>query len=84
MPYLNKKKGIKDVIFDVSLNGGGTLGVMMKLLALISKDNSGYVSLYEETTSEVAIYNTHVDINNDKKYDTDDCFIFYISYAFLI
>ena len=71
---IKQRGAVENVIFDISLNGGGTVGVMMKLLALISEDNSGYVSLYEETTSEVAIYNTHVDINNDKKYDTDDCF----------
>ena len=65
---------VENIIFDVSLNGGGTVGVMMKLLGLLSKDNSSYLAFYDDTTTQLAIYNSQVDINNDEKYDTDDCF----------
>ena len=70
-----KNKGtVENVVLDVSLNGGGTVGVMMKLLALISKDNNGYLALYEDTTTQLSIATAQVDINDDGVYDTQDCF----------
>ena len=70
-----KNKGtVENVVLDVSLNGGGTVGVMMKLLALISKDNNGYLALYEDTTTQLSIATAQVDINDDGVYDTKDCF----------
>ena len=70
-----KEKGtVKNVILDVSLNGGGTIGVMMKLLALISKNNSGYVGLYDDTIGQLSVYTSKVDINGDDAYDVSDCF----------
>ena len=65
---------VENVILDISLNGGGTVGIMIKLLALISEDNYGYVCFYDDTSSQVAEYKAKVDINNDKQYDTSDCF----------
>ena len=65
---------VENIIFDVSLNGGGTVGIMMKLLGLMSKDNSSYLAFYEDTTSILVTYDTKIDINNDGVYDTSDCF----------
>ena len=74
LQYIKANGNVKNVILDVSLNGGGTVGVMMKLLALISKDNSGYVALYDDASGQAVIYNSQVDINGDGVYDTEDCF----------
>ena len=70
-----KSKGtVKNVVLDVSLNGGGTIGVMMKLLALISKDNQGYVALYDDASTQLSVGYPKVDINGDGEYNADDCF----------
>ena len=70
-----KNKGtVQNIVLDISLNGGGVLGIMLKLLALISKDNSSQIVMYQEPTTQVSIYVPRVDINNDGKYDLEDCF----------
>lgn len=71
---IKNKGGVDNVILDISINGGGVIGVMMKLLALISKDNNGGISFYDDTTTQVGIYGAQIDINADEKYDQDDCF----------
>ena len=71
---IKNKGGVENVILDISINGGGVIGVMMKLLALISKDNNGGISFYDDTTTQVGIYGAQIDINADEKYDQDDCF----------
>ena len=70
-----KAKGtVENVILDISLNGGGVVGVMMKLLALISKTNKGHLSFYDDKTSQVINYTARCDSNFDEKYDEEDCF----------
>ncbi len=71
---IKNKGGVENVILDISLNGGGTVGVMMKLLSLISKDNKSSISYLEASTQELALATTKIDINNDKVTDLDDCF----------
>jgi len=71
---IKNRGGVENVVLDVSINGGGVVGVMLKLLALISKNNSGLVSLYDDKSAELAVYNASVDSNNDKSYDSSDCF----------
>ena len=71
---IKERGGVENVIIDISLNGGGVLGIMLKLLALISSDNNSEISLYEDTSTQLAIYNPHVDINNDQLYNQEDCF----------
>lgn len=65
---------VENVILDISTNGGGVLGVMLKLLALISKDNNSKIALYHDSNSQLAMYTSHVDSNGDGFYDTEDCF----------
>ena len=74
--YLNlfKQDHIENVIIDVSTNGGGVIGVMLKILALISKDNKGVVSLLYEDTDVVNISECSVDVNMDGKYTADETF----------
>lgn len=65
---------VKNVIFDISLNGGGVVGVMLKVLSLMSKDNSSTFAMYDDSTTQVSIYVPHIDSNNDKKYDSTDSY----------
>ena len=68
------KETVENVIFDISVNGGGVVGVMLKLLALISKTNTTSMSFYDDTNSYVSIYTSSVDSNDDQQYDAKDCF----------
>lgn len=65
---------VENVILDVSTNGGGVIGVMVKILALISKDNKGTVSMMEESTGVVNTSICHVDVNMDGQYTADEVF----------
>ena len=69
-----KAEGVKNVIIDVSTNGGGVVGIMAKLLALISKDNKGIVTLYDETTGIANINICSVDVNMDGQFTEDETF----------
>ena len=71
---VEQKGTVENIILDISLNGGGVVGIMIKLLALISKTNTCSLSMYTDTNSELAIYHGQVDSNNDSKYDENDCF----------
>ena len=71
---LKNRGNVENIILDISLNGGGVLGVMLKLLALISKDNSSKVTMYEDTNGQTVSYAPRIDVNGDKKYDADDVF----------
>ena len=71
---IKAKGGVENVVIDVSTNGGGTVGVMMKLLALISKDNHGTITMYDESTMGASIYTARVDINNDGNYEDNEVY----------
>ena len=65
---------IENIIIDVSTNGGGVVGVMAKLLALMSKNNSSELTMFDESSSIVSINKVSVDVNNDKQYTDDETF----------
>ena len=65
---------VENVILDMSTNGGGVLGVLMKLLALISKDNLGNLYYLEAATSQVGIAKTMVDSDGNSIFNADDCY----------
>ena len=71
---LKSTNTVENVILDISINGGGVLGVMMKLLALISKGNSSELSFYDDTTTALTYYVSHVDSNDDGEYNASDSF----------
>ena len=71
---IKSRGNVENVILDISLNGGGVLGVMMKLLALISKDNSSKLALNECTNGQTVTYTPSTDSNGDKKYDATDVY----------
>ena len=71
---IKKHGGVENVIIDDSCNGGGTLGIAIKLLALISKNNVGSVHQYDANKHSLVELNCQVDSNHDGKYDADDVY----------
>ena len=71
---IKNKNTVKDVVIDISCNGGGTLGILMKLLALLSKDNYGVMHIKEGTLDMVQTQTCKVDSNGDGEYDLDDVY----------
>ena len=65
---------VENVILDMSTNGGGVLGVLMKLLALISKDNTSNLFYLEAASNQLGIATTQVDSDFNSVYDTLDCY----------
>ena len=65
---------VENVIFDMSTNGGGVLGVLMKLLALISKDNVGNLFYLEAASNQLGIATTQVDSDYNGVYNALDCY----------
>ena len=74
LKQMSAKGTVKNVIFDISLNGGGTVGVLLKILTLISKDNNSTFTFFDNLSKIATIYSTQIDSNNDGLYDTKDCF----------
>ena len=66
--------GVKKVLFDISVNGGGVLGVLYKILPMLSKDNSATVAMYREEVDAVVTATLHYDGNLDGVYDAEDVF----------
>ena len=71
---IKKHGGVENVIIDDSCNGGGTLGIAAKLLALISKNNVGSIHQYNPLNHSVVELNCQVDSNHDGKYDAEDVY----------
>ena len=65
---------VKNVIIDVSLNGGGTLGVLIKLLPFLSKNNNAAVNFYDGSEKVVFSYTSKSDINGDGAYTADESY----------
>ena len=66
--------GVENVIIDDSCNGGGTIGIALKLLALISKNNVGNAYQYDILNHSLSKMSCQVDSNHDGKYDADDVY----------
>ena len=71
---IKKHGGVENVIIDDSCNSGGTIGIAVKLLALISKNNVGSVHQYNALNRSLVELNCQVDSNHDDKYDADDVY----------
>ena len=71
---IKKHPEVEHVIIDDSCNGGGTVGIAAKLLALISKDNNGGVYMYDRMSKGVSKMFCQVDSNQDGVYDKDDVY----------
>lgn len=72
---IKNKGGVRNVIIDLSLNGGGFIAYCLKALCLIAK-NANNVSLYLKDITDNAVYQYtgKFDSNLDGKYDLDDVY----------
>ena len=66
--------GVETVVIDLSLNGGGIVGILMKILALLSKDNAAPMYFMDDTTMMVEKDATSVDSNGDGEFTVSDCY----------
>ena len=71
---IKAKGGVKRIIIDDSANGGGNVGVAMKILSLISKENRSRFYLYDWRKGTLHTYITKVDTNLDGTYDLNDVY----------
>lgn len=71
---IRNKGTVENVVLDISLNGGGTLAIMMKLLAIISKDNVSNTHFFDDAAKYVYLYKGAVDTNLDNEYDASDAY----------
>ena len=71
---VEKISSVKNVVIDLSLNGGGVVGIMMKVLALLSDDNSAKAYFYDSCKGSVEENSLQIDSNLDGIYDLQDCF----------
>ena len=78
-----EKGTVETVVIDDSLNGGGYVAVMGKLLALLSKNNYAKLYLKNDNSGLVYKYEFSVDINNDGQYDDKDCFGQYFRFVII-
>lgn len=71
---IKEKGGVEDVVIDISTNGGGTIGVLVKILALMSNDNMGTIYAYSDVMHAAQSMYCSVDSNGDGEYDLKDCY----------
>lgn len=68
------KGTVKDVVIDISCNGGGVLGVMFKLLAILSSNNSADCYIGYNDIGLIAKETINADSNCDGEYDEYDAY----------
>jgi len=66
--------GVERVVIDDTVNGGGSVISMGKILALMSKDNHSKIYFAYENSGTVSELQFQVDSNDDGVYDEKDCF----------
>ena len=75
-----EKGSVERVVIDDSVNGGGYVFIMSKLLALLSEDNKSVIYMRNCVSGTVTEYTVRVDSNGDGVFDTKDCFGQYFSF----
>lgn len=66
--------GVEKVVVDISTNGGGIIALLFKALSLISKDTKFETYMWNDASNSTYKYYGRYDFNDDKKYDTNDCY----------
>ena len=87
---IKAKGGVEKVVIDDTLNGGGYVGQLCKLLCLLSKNNSSTIYFRSGENNAIGKMESKVDVDLDGKIDEKDVtfgndFKFYIltsSYSF--
>ena len=71
---IDAHQGIKKVVVDISLNGGGTVGVMYKLLALLSPNNSSRIGFNNSATGQKYTVTARADVNQNGQYEDNETY----------
>ena len=71
---IKKVNTVENVIIDISTNGGGTIGVLYKLLGLISNDNNAKAYIMYESINRAVRVDIKVKSNGDLNFDLDDVY----------
>ena len=69
---IDQKGGVEKVVIDDTINGGGYLGQLAKLLCLLSKDNSSTIYFRAGENNAIGRMVSKVDVNLDGKIDEED------------
>ena len=69
---IKAKGGVEKVVIDDTMNGGGYVGQLCKLLALLSKDNSSKIYYRHRENNTIGCITSKVDTNLDGKIDEQD------------
>ena len=75
-----KDRNIKNIIFDLSLNGGGYIVAFIKALGLITNDNI-YYGVEDAITGEIQVEEYSVDADCDGDYKDNDAYTDFKYYA---
>ena len=72
---VKKVPEVENVILDVSLNGGGFVGNLEKMISLLAKDTNGVILAYREAfLGNEYVETIKFDANIDGKFDLDDVY----------
>ncbi len=66
---IEENGNIKDVIINLSLNGGGNLGALIRSISLISKNNDIIIGTCDYLSGRIVSYKYSVDVNENGNYD---------------
>lgn len=69
-----KENNVRDVVIDLSTNTGGVVGVLFKMLAVLSKNNKVYGYEYLENIDALIKLTIACDSNLDGTFDTNDVY----------
>lgn len=65
---------VKNIVLDISTNGGGVIGVLFKILCLLSKTNIANFYYYESNCEVLGTVTNRFDLNNNGVIDSQDCY----------
>ena len=69
---IQAKTGVEKVVIDDTINGGGYVAQLVKLLCLLSKDNSSTIYYRNGENNSVGFLRSKVDVDLDGKIDEAD------------
>lgn len=72
--FRSLNEGVENVVIDLSTNGGGIVIALIKILALISKNNSVTYATYGEALNQQVAMTVSVDSNGDGLYNAEDVY----------
>ncbi len=65
-----EQKNIKNIVIDLSLNGGGNIGAMLRVLGFITDRQIPLIG-HELLTNQIVRENYKIDTDGDRRYDRD-------------